>query len=139
LGVKASQRDENYRNAVEYLCTHLKELETEVEAKGAPDDRLTWRERLKALAAADGLSEPWYAAVRELHAIVDRAGIPGGIGLSTPMGGRWPGPTATVISGWACPKQGMCTRIEVHDSAAADATAQPECRLLGRAMRPIEA
>jgi hypothetical protein len=126
-GARERQRREAYQNAVEYLCVNLDELGTLV-----ADPR--WADGLKALRSGQPLSAAWCAAVSLLHGLVDDAGVPGGLGLTTPMGAGWPSGPVPRTKGWVCPGR-ACSRAQLADGGEPLPRTDPRCELLGRAMR----
>ncbi|MFD7861908.1 hypothetical protein [Streptomyces sp. NPDC059783] len=119
-------RREAYEGAVEYLCAQFALLEEEF---GGPD----WAGRVGAITSGEPFTEEWYAAVLRLHESLEAGGLPGGLGLTTPMGGtEWPGPSPRT-AGWVCPT-GACSRVRRTEGGAPEQDA-PRCALVGRAMR----
>ena len=124
MSAKERRRREDHQNAVGYLCVNIAAL-------AAMITEPAWPEEVSAAAAAEPGTDPWYAAVRRLHEIAENAGVPGGLGLTTPMGHGWPAGVLRV-TGWVCPA-GACTRVELTGQSPV----APQCQLLGRAMRLV--
>lgn len=118
------RRRRDHQDAVGYLCVNGASLNAMIADPA-------WREQVGAVTAAEPGTEPWYTAVRRLHEIAEDAGVPGGLGLTTPMGHGWP-PAAPRVAGWVCPAD-ACTRVEL----AAESPAAPRCDLLGRPLRLV--
>ncbi|WP_330238518.1 hypothetical protein [Streptomyces sp. NBC_00525] len=119
-------RRQAYEDAVEYLCAEFVSLN---EHLGGPE----WARTVEAVTSGEPHTESWYAAVRLLHEAVEGAGIPGGLGLTTPMGTQeWP-VTGRRVTGWVCPAH-SCSRVQRFEGGG-DQPPAPECALLGRAMR----
>lgn len=128
MSAKDRRRREDHQNAVEYLCVNLASLSAEI---GNP----AWPESVEALISVGPSTDAWYTEVRRLHDLAENADIPGGLGLTTPMGPHgWPGGNGTgPVAGWVCP-WGACTRVELAD----DMPDPPRCHLLGQAMRLVK-
>jgi hypothetical protein len=125
---KERRRREDHQNAVEFLCVNIASLNTDISDP-------TWPASVKALTSAEPLADAWYTAIRQLHKIAEDADIPGGLGLTTPMGPHdWPGGSRTPpVAGWVCPWD-ACTRVELADRSPAP----PQCHLRGLTMRLVE-
>lgn len=116
-----------YEDAVEYLCRHVEELRSLI-----PD--AVWESAFPVVRDADPAGDAWRNAVRELHEAVETGGVPNGLGLPAVMGvADWPGRRIQRASGWVCPKQNRCGRVELRNGAA---TPTPTCALGGAEMRP---
>lgn len=125
---------EAYEQALEYLCRHFADLDGEIGTEA-------WKQNLDAARAAGPGTDDWRSAIRELQKLAEQAGIPGGLGLTTPMGiDAWPPRRTPRPTGWVCPTE-RCSRVELstgeQPSRAATARVKPapRCMLLGQAMR----
>ncbi|HEV2347135.1 MAG TPA: hypothetical protein VGS97_23755 [Actinocrinis sp.] len=134
MGTREHQRREDYQNAVEALCTDLAALNARVKCR-------LWRPTIETVMSTAPLTDPWYAAVRGLHEMAVAAGVPGGLGLTTPMGRPgWPGGDGAAprrVCGWVCPKR-VCTRVELAGGEAGESKPDTDCHLLGLAMHFVE-
>ncbi|MFF2328466.1 MULTISPECIES: hypothetical protein [unclassified Streptomyces] len=120
------QRREAYRDAVEYLCAQFASLNEQL---GGPE----WTRAVETITSGEPYTERWYTAVRLLHEAVEDAGVPGGLGLTTPMGvQQWPAAQRRT-TGWVCPNS-SCSRVQ-RSAGGPEQLPAPECALLGRAMR----
>ncbi len=133
MGVRGRGSREAYEQAFEYLCRYLGDLDEQIGTEA-------WKQSLDAARATEPDTDDWRRAIRELHEIAERAGIPGGLGLTVPMGVQtWPPGPAPHPTGWICPT-GACSRVELSTSAPSGAAPArvkpaPRCVLLGRPMR----
>ncbi len=137
MGAKERERRKDYQNAVEFLCADLTALEEKVAKVADPQ----WRPAFETVTSAEPFTDPWYAAVRRLHELAENADVPGGLGLTTPMGQYgWPGSGGAAparVSGWVCPKD-VCTRVELRDDESEESKPDTECHLFGGDMRLVE-
>jgi len=125
---------EAYEQALEYLCRYFGDLDEQIGTEA-------WKQSLDAARAAEPDTDEWRRAIRELHGIAERAGIPGGLGLTTPMGAQtWPPGRPPRPTGWVCPTE-VCSRVELSMGAQSAGAAparvkpSPRCVLLDRPMR----
>ena len=127
MGAREQRLREPYQDAIEYLCVNLEELSAQV-----GDAR--WPETVEAVRTGEQFTEAWCAAVRLLHDLAEDAGIPGGLGLTTPMGTGWPAAPVERTTGWVCPAD-TCSRVYLSKASDGRPRPEPRCRLLGQAMR----
>lgn len=118
-----------YAEAVGYLCQNSGDLRAEI-GDG------TWNASIGVIRSAAPSSQSWRDAVRALHDTAIAAGIPGGIGLRSTMGG-FPPPVPEPSSGWICP-HGLCTRVQLRDSAQSPSPEVPLCALSAQPMRLVK-
>lgn len=116
---------EMYLDAVLYLCRYLDELRAFVE----PD---VWDSCLEVIRERDPSTDDWHEAVYRLQRAVDHGGVPGGLGLTFPMGdgGQQRAVPASGQSSWMCPVR-RCSRSEPDEKPEAQA---PYCSVGGKPM-----
>ena len=128
VGARERKRREAFANAIEYLCVNLDPLSSRV-----ADPR--WAASIELVKAGTPFDEAWCAAVQLLHDLAEEAGVPGGLGLTTPMRGEgWPAEPVPRATGWVCPG-GACSRVRPAKGGEPRPETDPRCELLGRAMR----
>lgn len=116
-----------YGDAVEYLCRNAGALRELI-----GEDR--WRAAFAAVRDGARDSPQWRGAVRELHDAAEEAGVPGGLGLRSTMGGGWPSGPPPRSTGWVCPID-RCARVDLREGEPLPAT--PECAVAGGPMRLV--
>ncbi|MGW7002417.1 hypothetical protein ACWGCW_06225 [Streptomyces sp. NPDC054933] len=117
-----------YEEAVEYLCRNIDSLRELI-------DPTLWAASFAVVQDGDPSSGEWRDAVRDLHNAAEAAGIPGGLGLHSTMGGGgWPASPTSRSVGWVCPT-GRCARVDLRGEAISNA---PQCALADQPMRLVD-